>query len=44
MATFTVVVIILFSFSLSVALLVYGIRGRRQSQAQDSRTYKRGRI
>ena len=29
---------------LGIALLIYGIRGRRESQARDARTYKRGRI
>jgi hypothetical protein len=32
------------SIVLGVGLLIYGIRGRRQSQARDARTYKRGRI
>ncbi|MFM6941015.1 MAG: hypothetical protein ACKOXI_03455 [Candidatus Planktophila sp.] len=32
------------SIALGVGLLIYGIRGRRQSQARDARTYKRGRI
>lgn len=34
----------LVSIALGVGLLIYGIRGRRQSQARDARTYKRGRI
>jgi hypothetical protein len=34
----------LVSISIGVGLLIYGIRGRRQSQARDARTYKRGRI
>ena len=32
------------SLIIGVALLVYGIRGRRESQARDSRTYRRGRL
>lgn len=32
------------SFAIGVGLLIYGIRGRRQSQARNARTYKRGRI
>jgi hypothetical protein len=27
-----------------VGLVVYGIRGTRESQARDGRTYKRGRL
>jgi hypothetical protein len=34
----------LVSIAVGVGLLIYGIRGRRQSQARDARTYKRGRI
>ena len=32
------------SIATGVGLLIYGIRGRRESQARDARTYKRGRI
>jgi hypothetical protein len=32
------------SIAIGIGLLIYGIRGRRQSQARDARTYKRGRI
>ncbi len=32
------------STAIGVGLLIYGIRGRRESQARDARTYKRGRI
>jgi len=32
------------SIAIGVGLLIFGIRGRRQSQARDARTYKRGRI
>jgi hypothetical protein len=31
------------SLIIGVALLIYGFRGRRQSQARDARTYRRGR-
>jgi len=32
------------SIAIGVGLLIYGIRGRGESQARDARTYKRGRI
>lgn len=32
------------SIAIGVGLLIYGIRGRRESQARNARTYKRGRI
>lgn len=44
METFTTALLALTAIALGVALLVYGIRGRRESQARDARTYKRGRI
>jgi hypothetical protein len=44
MELFTTVVLGLFSILLGLGLLIYGIRGRRESQARDARTYKRGRI
>jgi hypothetical protein len=44
MELFTTVVLGLFSIAVGVGLLIYGLRGRRQSQARDARTYKRGRI
>jgi hypothetical protein len=34
----------LISLSFGVGLLVYGFRGRRESQARDARTYRRGRL
>jgi hypothetical protein len=34
----------LVSIAIGVGLLIFGIRGKRQSQARDARTYKRGRI
>jgi hypothetical protein len=34
----------LISIAIGVGLLIFGIRGRRESQARDARTYKRGRI
>jgi len=27
-----------------IGLVVYGVKGRRESQARDGRTYKRGRL
>jgi uncharacterized membrane protein len=44
METLTTVLLGLVSIVLGVGLLIFGIRGRRQSQARDARTYKRGRI
>ena len=32
------------SLLIGVALVVYGFRGRRESQARDARTYRRGRL
>jgi hypothetical protein len=34
----------LISIIVGAGLLIYGIRGRRESKARDARTYKRGRI
>ncbi|WP_257789606.1 hypothetical protein [Candidatus Planktophila lacus] len=34
----------LISLAIGVGLLIYGFRGRRESQARDSRTYRRGRL
>lgn len=44
MELFTTAVLGLVSIAIGAGLLIYGIRGRRQSQARDARTYKRGRI
>ena len=41
---FTTVLLVAISFGLGVGLLVYGVRGTRESQARDGRTYKRGRL
>ena len=41
---FTTVLLVVISLGLGVGLLVYGIRGTRESQARDGRTYKRGRL
>ncbi|MCX6447629.1 MAG: hypothetical protein NTV18_00555 [Actinobacteria bacterium] len=32
------------SLLIGVALMIYGFRGRRESQARDARTYRRGRL
>jgi hypothetical protein len=40
----TTAVLGIVSIAIGVGLLIYGIRGRRESQARDARTYKRGRI
>ncbi|CAB4338734.1 unannotated protein [freshwater metagenome] len=32
------------SLLIGVALVIYGFRGRRESQARDARTYRRGRL
>jgi len=37
-------VLALTALIVGVGLVVYGIRGRRESQARDGRTYKRGRL
>jgi hypothetical protein len=44
METFITAMLALSAAVLGIALLIYGIRGRRESQARDARTYKRGRI
>jgi hypothetical protein len=44
MELFTTVLLALVSVVLGLGLVIYGLRGRRESQARDSRTYKRGRI
>jgi hypothetical protein len=44
MELLTTVLLGLTSIAIGVGLLIYGIRGRRESQARDARTYKRGRI
>jgi hypothetical protein len=44
METFVTVALAFIAIVFGVALLIYGIRGRRESQARDARTYKRGRI
>ena len=44
METFVTAALAFSALALGVALLIYGIRGRRESQARDARTYKRGRI
>ncbi len=44
MEVLTTALLGLISIAIGVGLLIYGIRGRRESQARDARTYKRGRI
>lgn len=44
MELFTSVLLALVSLALGIGLLIYGVRGRRESKARNSRTYKRGRI
>jgi hypothetical protein len=44
MELFSAVLLALISIVLGLGLVIYGVRGRRQSQARDARTYKRGRI
>jgi hypothetical protein len=41
---FTTVLLVAISLGLGVGLLIYGVRGTRESQARDGRTYKRGRL
>ncbi|MCX6444812.1 MAG: hypothetical protein NTY85_04695 [Actinobacteria bacterium] len=44
MEFFTTVVLALVSLIIGIGLIVYGVKGRRESQARDGRTYKRGRL
>ncbi|MGA0062058.1 MAG: hypothetical protein ACO3H0_03415 [Candidatus Planktophila sp.] len=44
MELFTTVLLVITSLGLGVGLLIYGIRGTRESKARDGRTYKRGRL
>jgi len=44
MELFTTVVLVVFALVVGVALVIYGVKGRRESQARDGRTYKRGRL
>ena len=44
MEFFTTVVLALISLIVGIGLVIYGVKGRRQSQARDGRTYKKGRL
>ena len=44
MELFTTVLLVAISLGLGVGLVIYGVRGTRESQARDGRTYKRGRL
>ena len=44
MELFTTVVLALVAMIVGIGLVVYGVKGRRESQARDGRTYKRGRL
>jgi hypothetical protein len=44
MELFTTIVMGLVAFAMGIGLVIYGVKGRRQSQARDGRTYKRGRL
>ena len=44
MELFTTVVLAVVALVVGVALVIYGVKGRRESQARDGRTYKRGRL
>ena len=44
MELLTVVMLALVALVVGVGLVIYGIRGTRESQARDGRTYKRGRL
>lgn len=44
MELFTTVLLALVAIVVGGALVTYGFRGRRESQARNARTYKRGRI
>jgi hypothetical protein len=40
----TTLVLALVSLIIGIGLVIYGVKGRRESQARDGRTYKRGRL
>jgi len=44
MELFTTAVLAFVALVVGAGLVVYGIRGTRESQARDGRTYKRGRL
>jgi len=44
MELFATFVLALTTIVLGIALVIYGFKGLRISQARDARTYKRGRI
>jgi hypothetical protein len=44
MELFTTVVLALVAMVVGIGLVIYGVKGRRESQARDGRTYKRGRL
>ena len=44
MELLTTILLALVSIVVGLGLVIYGLRGRRESQARDARTYKRGRI
>jgi uncharacterized protein YjeT (DUF2065 family) len=44
MELFTTVVLALVAMVVGIGLVVYGVKWRREAQARDGRTYKRGRL
>ena len=44
MELITSVLLGLSAIALGLGLIYYAVRGRRESQARDARTYKRGRL
>ncbi len=44
MELFTTVVLALVALIIGTGLVIYGVKGRRESQARDGRTYKRGTL
>ena len=44
MEFFTTLALTLAALAIGVWLVTYGVKGRRESQARDGRTYKRGRL
>jgi hypothetical protein len=44
MELFTTAALAFVALIVGAGLVIYGVKGRRESQARDGRTYKRGRL